>query len=277
MSDRTINFGESETEATYQIQDTDSTGGGNFVVAKDTNANTVLLQYDPATDTWEYAGDVDMNGGNVSAVGSLTADSVNTEDVESEDADITSASMMNANIGGSETRIDEVYGAGLNWSWEFDDTEEWVQIDLSDVDIEEGEIYRLTVRNIRMGSDELRLTVDEFDEGVVEGYETIRLLETDPESSQDHILIGASDSNNTRLSMTIEFGFTGATDFTFWIETHSTRIHRWTTAPAIMGGGAESDLEFNSIEIFRGGGTDPTQDDEFDMNLTKLVDVSQGN
>ena len=79
MSDRTINFGESETEATYQIQDTDSTGGGNFVVAKDTNANTVLLQYDPTTDTWEYAGDVDMNGGNVSGVGTLTADSVNTE------------------------------------------------------------------------------------------------------------------------------------------------------------------------------------------------------
>ena len=84
MSDRTINFGESETEATYQIQDTDSTGGGNFVLAKDTNANTVLLQYDPATDTWEYAGDVDMNGGNVSGVGTLTAESVNTEDVDAE-------------------------------------------------------------------------------------------------------------------------------------------------------------------------------------------------
>ena len=85
MSDRTINFGESETEATYQIQDTDSTGGGNFVVAKDTNANTVLLQYDPDTDTWEYAGDVDINGGNVSGVGTLTADSVNTGDLVVDD------------------------------------------------------------------------------------------------------------------------------------------------------------------------------------------------
>ena len=82
MPDRTINFGESESEATYQIQDTDgAAGGGNFVVAKDTNANTVLLEYDPASDTWEYAGDVDMNGGNVSGVGTLTADSVNTEEV----------------------------------------------------------------------------------------------------------------------------------------------------------------------------------------------------
>ena len=96
MSDRTINFGESETEATYQIQDTDSTGGGNFVVAKDTNANTVLLQYDPAIDTWEYAGDVDMNGGNVSGVGTLTAESVNTEDVDAE-----SVNTNSLDVGGS--------------------------------------------------------------------------------------------------------------------------------------------------------------------------------
>ena len=94
MSDRTINFGESETEATYQIQDTDTTGGGNFVVAKDTNANTVLLQYDPGTDTWEYAADVDMNGGNVSGVGTLTADSVNTEQ-----ADITNATILQTSTG----------------------------------------------------------------------------------------------------------------------------------------------------------------------------------
>ena len=90
MSDRTINFGESETEATYQIQDTDSSGGGNFVVAKDTNANTVLLEYDPATDTWEYAGDVDMNGGNVSGVGTLTAESVNTEEASIKGRDVDS-------------------------------------------------------------------------------------------------------------------------------------------------------------------------------------------
>jgi len=90
MPDRTINFGESETEATYQIQDTDAVdGGGNFVVAKDTNANTVLLEYDPASDTWEYAGDVDMGGGNVSGVGTMTADSVNTGDATITDATVS--------------------------------------------------------------------------------------------------------------------------------------------------------------------------------------------
>ena len=79
MSDRTINFGENESEATYQIQDTDgAAGGGNFVIAKDTNANTVLLQYNPSTDAWEYAGDVDMGGGditNANAIESTTVDS----------------------------------------------------------------------------------------------------------------------------------------------------------------------------------------------------------
>ena len=66
MSDRTINFGESETEATYQIQDTDGAdGGGNFVIAKDTNANTVLLQYNPTSDAFEYAADVDLSGSNL--------------------------------------------------------------------------------------------------------------------------------------------------------------------------------------------------------------------
>lgn len=89
MPDRTINFGESETEATYQIQDTDgAAGGGNFVVAKDTNANTVLLEYQPASDTWQYAGDVDMNGGNVSGVGTLTANSVNTEELGNDSGDL---------------------------------------------------------------------------------------------------------------------------------------------------------------------------------------------
>jgi len=87
MSDRTINFGESETEATYQIQDTDgAAGGGNFVIAKDTNANTVLLQYNPSTDAFEYAADVDLSGSNLTAddVTATTA-SVSTAPTASDD------------------------------------------------------------------------------------------------------------------------------------------------------------------------------------------------
>ena len=61
MPDRTINFGESESEATYQIQDTDgANGGGNFVIAKDTNAGRVLLEYNPTTDSIESVVDIDV-------------------------------------------------------------------------------------------------------------------------------------------------------------------------------------------------------------------------
>jgi len=87
MSDRTINFGESETEATYQIQDTDgAAGGGNFVIAKDTNANTALLQYNPSTDAFEYAADVDLSGSNLTVddVTATTA-SVSTAPTASDD------------------------------------------------------------------------------------------------------------------------------------------------------------------------------------------------
>jgi len=106
MPDRTIHFGESETEATYQIQDTDAVnGGGNFVVAKDTNANTVLLEYQPGSDTWQYAGDVDMGGGDITNVngltassaiigGTLTATDVNTDSVNTDDGTIGGAPIM---------------------------------------------------------------------------------------------------------------------------------------------------------------------------------------
>jgi len=51
MSDRTINFGTDDTEATYQIQDDDPAGGGNFKV-NDLTAATAILEYDQTNDTW---------------------------------------------------------------------------------------------------------------------------------------------------------------------------------------------------------------------------------
>jgi phage baseplate assembly protein gpV len=51
MSDRTINFGTDDTEATYQIQDDDPLGGGNFAI-NDLDAATAILEYDQINDTW---------------------------------------------------------------------------------------------------------------------------------------------------------------------------------------------------------------------------------
>lgn len=51
MADRTINFGVDSTEATYQIQDDDPTGGGDFLI-NDTAVATPLLQYIQSTGRW---------------------------------------------------------------------------------------------------------------------------------------------------------------------------------------------------------------------------------
>ena len=113
MSDRTINFGESETEATYQIQDTDgAAGGGNFVIAKDTNASTVLLQYNPTSGAFEYAADIDLSGSNLTVDDvSATTASVSTAPSAADDvarqteldgkADATHATTHET--GGSDT------------------------------------------------------------------------------------------------------------------------------------------------------------------------------
>ena len=67
MPDRTINWGDSETEATYQTGDDDPAGGGNFVVARDTDGGTTLLEWDPAAGEWVARGDVDLSGNDLSA------------------------------------------------------------------------------------------------------------------------------------------------------------------------------------------------------------------
>jgi len=51
MSDRTINFGSDTTDATYQIQDDDPLGGGNFAI-NDLDAATAILEYDQTNDEW---------------------------------------------------------------------------------------------------------------------------------------------------------------------------------------------------------------------------------
>ena len=78
MVDRTINFGADDTEATYQIQDDDPNGGGNFAI-NDLDAATAILEYDQTSDTWSV---VDIN--------------VTTADITT--ADITTANTTTANV-----------------------------------------------------------------------------------------------------------------------------------------------------------------------------------
>lgn len=80
MPDRTINWGSSSTDAVYQTGDADAAGGGNFVVVEDTDAGTVLLEWDATNSKWINRGPVDMNGNDVTNVADLSADGVVLED-----------------------------------------------------------------------------------------------------------------------------------------------------------------------------------------------------
>lgn len=73
MVDRRINFGDPADSGTrWQIEDdANASGGGNFVLAKDLSGNTVLLQYNPTSNAFEYAAPIDMGGENVSNVGAI--------------------------------------------------------------------------------------------------------------------------------------------------------------------------------------------------------------
>ena len=94
MTDRTLNWGESEAAARYQTGDSDP-DGGDFIVAKNTDNETVLLQFDNTDEQWVFAGDVDLGGNDVTNAGllsgvdgsfdTLEAESASTEAVSTEE------------------------------------------------------------------------------------------------------------------------------------------------------------------------------------------------
>lgn len=74
--ERRINFGADATDARYAIEDTGN--GANFILARDTTGGTVLLEYDDAAGEWVNRGGVDMDGNDISNVGTVNANSVST-------------------------------------------------------------------------------------------------------------------------------------------------------------------------------------------------------
>jgi len=82
--ERELNFGADETDARWQI--TDEGDGGNLVLARDLDNNTVLLEYDETAGEWVSRGPVNMSGGDISNVGTVTADAVETEELVTKNA-----------------------------------------------------------------------------------------------------------------------------------------------------------------------------------------------
>ena len=73
MPDRTINWGDSETEASYRTQDDDPAGGGNFVVVEDLDGNLIPLQYNPTSGALETAVPIDTGSNDITTTGEVSA------------------------------------------------------------------------------------------------------------------------------------------------------------------------------------------------------------
>lgn len=87
MPDRTLNWGDPADAGTkYRTQDDDPAGGGNFVVAEDTDNNTVLLQYNPTASQWEYAGPVDMGSNDISNVGTISTNALEAAEISKDES-----------------------------------------------------------------------------------------------------------------------------------------------------------------------------------------------
>ena len=103
MSDRTAFFGETLEAARYRFGDT-STDGGNYIVAEDLDGERVLLQFDYDADEWQYAGDVDMGGGDLNSVGTARVDAL--------EADISRISQLVGGLRRSGSSDDQIIESG---------------------------------------------------------------------------------------------------------------------------------------------------------------------
>lgn len=72
MAERRINWGPGDGTGKYRTEDTGSPG--DFVVAEDTNGNTILLKWSSANGAWQYGGPVDMDGNDLTDAGTTVYD-----------------------------------------------------------------------------------------------------------------------------------------------------------------------------------------------------------
>lgn len=75
MPERTIDWGGANSPYETHV---DRDNNGRVVLAEDTSGNTVLLEYDEGAGEWVYGGPVNMDGADVSNVGTLDANAIDT-------------------------------------------------------------------------------------------------------------------------------------------------------------------------------------------------------
>lgn len=76
MPERTIDWGGSNSPYETHV---DRDGNDRVILAEDTDGNTVLLEWDGAAGEWVYGGPVNMDGADVSNVGTLDASVIDVD------------------------------------------------------------------------------------------------------------------------------------------------------------------------------------------------------
>jgi hypothetical protein len=190
MPDRTINWGDSETEATYQTGDDDPTGGGNFVVARDTNGGVTLLEYDPAAGEWVSRGDVNLSGNDLSA-NAIDAGSVSAEALLG--ADVLNASENQILVAqGDGTLAVETQAQGPN---PYDQAQTFTESDLN-----------ITTTNVEVSNGSIKLLNEEI------GTEATAEPNTTSFSSTDSYGIVINPNTNiSGINLEISANTSGAT------------------------------------------------------------------
>lgn len=102
--ERTLNFGADETDARWQMEDAGD--GGNFVLARDLDGATVLLEYDATASEWVSRGPVNMDGNDLSNVGEVSSTAVSTEKIDIGNAAGSASLSSNQTISsGAATKV----------------------------------------------------------------------------------------------------------------------------------------------------------------------------
>jgi len=140
--DRTIHFGDDEADARYRIQDTSSTGS-DLVLAEDLDGGTVLLEYDYSASEWVSRGPVNLSGNDITNAGSITADSLEADDINNAGSDVSvSDPLLFDSISGDIGAV-EIFGSGGNNFVEV--TDNFISVDNSATQITQDEIRGLVL------------------------------------------------------------------------------------------------------------------------------------
>jgi len=100
MPERTISWGGANSPYETHV---DRDGNDRVILAEDTDGNTVLLEWDGAAGEWVYGGPVNMDGADVSNVGTLDANVIDTGEIETDRLDLGSRTEVSIESDNSIT------------------------------------------------------------------------------------------------------------------------------------------------------------------------------